>query len=317
MSDFHKHNSYDNTTHDHHNISNHEHINNNHNKSHSHSHESTTSSTKKLFIMFLLTLGFSIIELISSFATNSLALFADFAHMLTDSAAILFALLMAKLSGKPANKNFSYGHGRADTIGAFTNALFMIAIVIFISYEAISRIFKPQEVHGLGVIIVSSIGLVINLIGLKVLHGDHSLNTRAAFIHVLGDMFGSLSAIVAGVIIYYTGWMKIDPVLSLVVSIIILIPAFNIIKSSIKILMEGVPEHIDFNQVGEDIKSIEGIVSVHDLHIWTMSSNDASLSAHIVIQDTNQWHRILVDAQKLLHDKHNINHITVQPELAS
>lgn len=306
MSEFHKHNDNDLISHDSNNIGNHEHAKCNNKEN---------TSFNKLFFIFILTLGFSIVEIIASFATNSLALFADFAHMLTDSASILFALLMAKLSMKPANDNFSYGHGRADTIGAFINALFMIAIVIFIFYEAIMRLFEPQQVHGIGVIIVSSLGLVINLIGLKVLHGDHSLNTKAAFIHVLGDMFGSISAIIAGIIIYYTGWMKIDPILSLIVSLIIIIPALKIIKSSVKILMEGVPEHLDFNEVGKQIESISGIVSVHDLHIWTMSSNDASLSAHIIIKDPKEWYNILEEIQKTLHDKYHIEHVTVQPEI--
>lgn len=310
MLDFHKHREEDSHAHGISNITNHNKTDNV--ESHEHHH-----NDKALKWILGITLGYAFIELGAAFWSKSLALFADFAHMITDSASIFFAIIMAILSKKPANDKFSYGHGRADTIGAFINAIFMVFISIVIIYEAINRLFNPVDVNGLGVIVVSTIGLIVNLIGLKLLHGAESLNTKAAFLHILGDLLGTVAAILSGVIIYYGGYMIADPILSIVVSVIILFPAINIIKSAVKILMEGVPNHIDYNEVGHSIKGIKGVKSVHDLHIWTMSSNDVALSAHVLIDELGDWHKILEDIQEILIAKYKIVHVTIQPEMES
>lgn len=310
MLDFHKHREEDSHAHGISNITNHNKTD--HVESHEHHH-----NDKALKWILGITLGYAFIELGAAFWSKSLALFADFAHMITDSASIFFAIIMAILSKKPANDKFSYGHGRADTIGAFINAIFMVFISIVIIYEAINRLFNPVDVNGLGVIVVSTIGLIVNLIGLKLLHGAESLNTKAAFLHILGDLLGTVAAILSGVIIYYGGYMIADPILSIVVSVIILFPAINIIKSAVKILMEGVPNHIDYNEVGHSIKGIKGVKSVHDLHIWTMSSNDVALSAHVLIDELGDWHKILEDIQEILIAKYKIVHVTIQPEMES
>lgn len=310
MHDFHKHREGDACAHDDKNIINHEKVHADSGCGHTHSHNA-------LKVILGLTLVYAGVEFVTALWSNSLALFADFAHMITDSASIFFAIMMAILSKKPANEKFSYGHGRADTIGALINGLFMIVISIGIIYEAINRFFHPVDVNGLGVIIVSTIGLFVNLIGLKLLHGSESLNTRAAFVHILGDLLGTVAAIASGVIIYYTGYMTADPLLSIIVSIIILFPAIRIIKDSVKILMEGVPNHIDYHCVGNDMKEVKGVASVHDLHIWTMSSNDVALSAHIMVKEFEDWHKVLEDIQEMLIAKYKIVHVTIQPEMES
>lgn len=308
MHDFHKHREEDNHSHGEHNIKNHD-------KEHHHEHDEHKHNDKALKWILCITLGYAFVELGAAFWSKSLALFADFAHMITDSASIFFAIVMAILSKKPANEKFSYGHGRADTIGAFINAMFMVFISIVIIYEAINRLFNPVDVNGLGVIIVSTIGLFVNLIGLKLLHGAESLNTKAAFVHILGDLLGTVAAIMSGVIIYYGGYMIADPLLSIAVSIIILFPAIKILKSAVKILMEGVPNHIDYNEVGHSIKEIKGVKSVHDLHIWTMSSNDVALSAHVLIDELEDWHKSLDNIQEMLIKEYKIVHVTIQPEI--
>lgn len=310
MLDFHKHREDDAHAHGISNITNHNKIHNSESHTHDHNH-----NDKALKWILGITLGYAFIELGAAFWSKSLALFADFAHMITDSASIFFAIVMAILSKKPANDKFSYGHGRADTIGAFINAIFMVFISIVIIYEAINRLFNPVDVNGLGVIVVSTIGLIVNLIGLKLLHGAESLNTKAAFLHILGDLLGTVAAILSGVIIYYGGYMIADPILSIVVSVIILFPAINIIKSAVKILMEGVPNHIDYNEVGHSIKEVKGVKSVHDLHIWTMSSNDVALSAHVLIDELEDWHKSLEDIQEMLLKEYKIVHVTIQPEI--
>lgn len=307
MSHFIKHHPNDISTHDHINKSNH-----NIKKDNEIYVKDNTSVLKFVFCMVL---SFAFVELFTALWTNSLALLADFFHMITDSMALLFALIMNILSRKPANEKYSYGHGRADTIGAFVNAFFMILVVIFILYEAIIRLLNPVQVNGIGVFIVALIGLFINIIALKLLHGGESLNTKAAFIHIMGDLLGSIAAIISGLVIYQTGFMPVDPILSIIVAIIILFPSIKILKQTVKILMEAVPEGICLNAVGSRIESIEGILSIHDLHIWTMSSNDIAMSAHIHVKDLNEWDEILIELQKLLIKEFDISHITLQPEV--
>lgn len=308
MSIFNKHHEHDIHTHDHINNHNHDHQ---HSPSERHNHFHNTS---KLKIVLSITLIYAFVEIIAAIFTKSLALGTDAVHMLTDAFALFIAVYMAKLSQKPANNNYSYGHGRADTIGALMNALFMLLIIAFIVYEGVSRFIHPVEVNGLSVTVVASFGLIINIFSLKLLHGGDSLNTKAAFVHVLGDMLGSVSAIIAGIIIYYTGFMQIDAILSILVSLLILVPTVKILLSSVKILMESVPDHISYIKVGEDILDIEHVISVHDLHIWTMNSSDTSLSAHVLISNITEWDSTLINIQKMLLEKYNIHHITLQPE---
>jgi len=315
MTNFHAHHNHDSCVHDDQNLRNHNHV---HKKDgHNHNHDYKNKSKAILMTVMIMTLGFAFVELFAGMWSGSLALIADFCHMLTDSAALLFALVMAHLSQKPANKDFSFGHGRADTIGAFVNALFMLGIIVFIVFEAVQRILHPEPVKAEGVIIVASIGLVINLIALFLLKDQHSLNTKSAMIHIAGDLLGSIATIVAGVAIYYTNMTVIDPILSLIVSLIILGPTWTLIKKSIRILMEGVPQHVEFEKVGTAIDKVKGVKSVHDLHIWTMNSDNTSLSAHILIENMSEWDDVLKDIQLMLSKEFDIEHITLQPEVSN
>lgn len=274
------------------------------------------NTTKTLKWIMFFTLGFALVEAISGWLSGSLALVSDALHMLTDSMSLILALWMAKISQKPADHEHSYGHGRADTLGAFLNGIFMLGIIIFIIYEAIQRIIEPRPVAAVSVMTVASIGLTINIIAAWLLHkNSHSLNTKAALIHVLGDLLGSVAAIVAGGLIYFTGKNIIDPILSLIISAILVPSTMNILRKSSHILMEGVPDHLEYEQVGQCLSKVSGVLSVHDLHIWTMNSNHTALSAHIIIIDATDWCDILASCQKMLSEQFDIGHVTLQPEV--
>ena len=316
MNSYHQHSSHDEESHGKNNKSN---INI---KSHNFHDpvEDNSENIKNLKTVLGLIFTFSIVELIGSIETHSLALLSDFSHMLTDSFSLIVAIFMSSLSLKPANNNYSYGHGRADTIGALINSLFMLGIIFFIFLEGIHRIFSPETTNGAGVFLIALIGFIINLVSFKILHGKHnhdhdqSLNNKAAVLHVLGDLLGSFVAMVAGIAIYLTGASILDPLLSILVSIIMFFPTLKILKSSFRIVMEGVPHEITFEDVGKTIENVEKVKSVHDLHVWTMDSQDVALTAHVVIPDLKSWDDVLKNIQLELLNKHNISHVTIQPE---
>lgn len=292
-----------------------------HHANHPHTHEINykqirSGGTKVLKWIMIVTLSFAFVEAIGGYYANSLALMSDAVHMFTDSFSILLALWMAKISQLPADKNHSYGHGRADTIGALLNSLFMFVVIGFIVYEAIQRIISPSEVDGLNVLIIATVGGLMNGVALFFLQKHtHSLNTRGAFLHVIGDLLGSIATVIAGLIIYIWGWNIVDPILSIVVCLILIPTAYQLSKKSIHILMEGVPEHLNYEKVGDALSKVDGIVSIHDLHIWTMNADTTALSSHVLIKNMKQWDNVLLNSQKMLAEKFNIIHITLQPEV--
>jgi len=312
MHSFHKHHSHDQSSHDEINIANHDHC------PHEHLaqvHQHKVQSRKKLSIIMTVTLLFAIVEFVGGWWSGSLALISDAFHMLTDSSSLFIALLMAIMAQKPADKQYSYGHGRWEVVGALFNGLFMIFVIVFLVYEGINRILNPQPVESVAIMGIAAIGLLVNIFAAVLLHDSHSLNAKGAFIHVMGDLLGSVAALLAGVLIYFTGMTVFDPIISLIVSAILVFPTYNLLKSVLHILLEGVPEHIDYIEVGKEINKVKGVVSIHDLHIWTMTSEHVSLSAHIKIRTVEEWNTILSSIQLVLTEKYDINHVTLQPEL--
>lgn len=312
MSHYHLHNNSDLHSHDEEHSANHEH----HKNVILNFSEIRRKRTSSFKIIMALTAIFAIIEFAGGYLTHSLALVSDAFHMITDSSAIFMALIMSHISTKPADNNHSYGHGRADILGAFINSIFMLGIIVFLIYESIHKFFNPNDVNSLPMIIIAIIGLIINVISAKILHAHQdNLNSKAAFLHVMGDLLSSVATIFAGILIYYTKWNFLDPLLSLVIAVILIPSTFNIIKQSTHILMEGVPKTVNFNEVGNTISALPGVVSIHDLHIWVMNSDHTSLSAHIIILNTLDWETVLHSIQNLLSEKYNIHHVTLQPEL--
>lgn len=281
-----------------------------------HSHVRESSSQKILFIALALTLGFSFVEVAAGFWANSLALISDAGHMVTDAASLLLAILAQYIAKRPPSAKHSFGFGRAEALAAFVNGLAMLLLVVWIGYEAITRFYKPDVVAGSTVTYVALVGLVVNVIVAYTLsHDKKSVNTRAALVHVMGDMLGSIAALVAGLVIQYTGWMQIDPLLSLAVCLLLIKSTINILKESYHFLMEGVPLNIDYIQVGIDLRATPGVLAVHDLHVWEMTPGYPALIGHIEIQQMQDWPEIMERIQKMLIESHGIDHVTLQPEI--
>jgi cobalt-zinc-cadmium efflux system protein len=282
-----------------------------------HSHAKQVSNQNLLLIALVLTLGFSGVEGAAAYFANSLALISDAGHMVTDAAALGLALLAQIISRRPPSPKHSFGFGRAEALAAFVNSIAMLALVVWIMVEAISRFYDPHNVDGLTVTVVAAIGLLMNIVVAWVLSRDKkSVNTRAALVHVMGDLLGSIAALIAGVVIQLTGWMPIDAILSILVSLLILKSTVSILRESYHFLMEGVPLHIDYLQVGSDLKNVPGVLAVHDLHVWEMTPSFPALIGHIEIEQMNEWPDIMARINSMLLDKHGIDHVTLQPEVA-
>ena len=280
-----------------------------------HSHSKQVSNQNLLLIALVLTLGFSGVEGAAAYFANSLALISDAGHMVTDAAALGLALLAQIISRRPPSPKHSFGFGRAEALAAFVNSIAMLALVVWIVVEAVSRFYDPHKVDGLTVTVVAAIGLVMNVVVAWVLSRDKkSVNTRAALVHVMGDLLGSVAALVAGVVIQLTGWMPIDAILSILVSLLILKSTISILQESYHFLMEGVPLHIDYLQVGTDLRGIPGVLAVHDLHVWEMTPSFPALIGHIEIANMQEWPQIMARINAMLLDKHGIDHVTLQPE---
>ena len=300
--------------HDHHSSSSHLHAHRAGDASHHHFNEG--HSQKVLGWALLLTLGFSFVEAFAGFWSNSLALISDAGHMLTDTTALGLALLAQLIAKRPPSPRHSFGFGRAEALAAFINALAMLAVIGWIGFEAVQRFATPEPVKGEAVFIVAAIGLVINIVVAWVLsHDKHNVNTRAALVHVIGDLLGSVAALIAGIVIYFTGWLPIDPILSLFVSLLILKSTVGMLRESYHFLMEGVPHHIDYVEVGSALTEITGVLSVHDLHVWEMTPGQPALIGHIEIRDMLEWPDVLRSVKKMLLQRYGIDHVTLQAEL--
>lgn len=287
-----------------------------HGESHAHHHVGHDSESGKLLAAVAVTFVFAFVEAITGWWSGSLALLSDAGHMFTDSSALALAAFAAWLARRPPSARHSYGLVRAEVLAALFNSVLMLALIAYIVAEALARFQHPQPVAGGVVMLVATLGLILNLlVGWILSQGAHSLNSRAALLHVMGDALGSVAAIVAGAVIYFTGWMPIDPILSIVVSMLIMFSAYNLLREALHVLMEGVPSHIELSQVGQDLAAIEGVLRVHDLHVWTLSSGTIALSAHLEIHTLTDWPAILVRARERLDTAHSIRHTTLQPEV--
>jgi len=278
-----------------------------------HSHD--TSGARALRGALLLTLTFAAVEFVVGWWGGSLALMADAGHMLTDSTALGLAALAAWIATRPADKRHSWGHGRAEIIAALINGTAMVVLVGVIVYNAIDRFRNPVEVRGTAVLVVAAIGLVINLGVLRVLHGGReNINVRGAILHVLGDLLGSFAALSSGLVILLTGWMPIDPILSLLICGLILFAALQLLRTGLGVVMEQVPAALDLEEVRNAMHRIEEVHEIHDLHIWQISSERVALSAHVVLDDLASWPEVLERINKMLLKRFGIDHPTLQPE---
>ncbi|HEX5340260.1 MAG TPA: cation diffusion facilitator family transporter [Gammaproteobacteria bacterium] len=282
---------------------------------HDHAHPPHTHPHHRFVPALLITLGFALIELLGGIWANSLALMGDAGHMLTDAVALGIAAAATWFAQRPASARHTFGFGRMEVVAALINTVCMFAILAGIGIEAVSRLLHPAQVNAPLVMLVALAGLVVNVIVYKVLErSTQSLNARAALLHVFGDMLGSLAALSAGIVIWFTGWMPIDPLLSLFIGVLILISSVRLLREAGHVLLEGVPAGLEIAEIGRSMAGISGVSSVHDLHIWSLSSSEISLSAHIVIEDMQNWQDIHARLQAHLRQRHHIGHTTLQPE---
>lgn len=288
-----------------------------HGHGHTHGHAHTHAAQgRTLLAALVLTVSFAVVEAVAGWWSGSLALVSDAAHMFTDSSALALAAVAAWLARRPPSTLHSYGFVRAEVLAALINGVLMLVLIGVIVSEAVERFGDPRDIRGGAVIGVAVVGLAINLVVAWVLsRGEHTLNTRAALLHVMGDALGSVAAIAAGVVIVTTGWTPIDPLLSLLVAALILISAIRLLREAVHVLMEGVPLHVEFDSVGRDLAALPGVKRVHDLHVWTLASGSIALSAHLEIHALDEWPAILDAARHALEHDHGIRHVTLQPEV--
>jgi cobalt-zinc-cadmium efflux system protein len=257
-----------------------------------------------------------IAEAVGGWLTNSLALIADAGHMLTDVAALSLTLAAIWFGSRPATAKKTFGYYRLEILAAFVNGIALCLLSIFVIYEAVIRWQSPPAIDGLNLTIIASGGLVVNIIAATLLHHGHKhdLNMRGAWLHVMGDLLGSVTAIVAGVLIVTAGWLWADPLCSILISLIIIVGAWRLIMDSVNVLLEGTPTHINLSAVETTILETDGVSGVHDLHVWTISSGIEALSAHISHNDSVVHSELLVRVRERLHTNFGIDHLTIQME---
>ena len=258
-------------------------------------------------------------EVIGGLLSGSLALLADAGHMLTDTVSLFLAWLAARVAHKPADTLRSYGYHRVQILAAFSNGVFFILIVGWIGYEAVQRILNPLPVMGDIMLVIASLGLIVNLLAFFILHGagGRDLNIRAALLHVLGDLLGSVAAITAAVIILVTGWMPIDPILSVFVALLILRSAWMVVKESTHILLEGTPPDIDVEILQKAIvEAVPSVRDVHHVHVWSLTPEHPLLTMHVNVEPDVDSTQVLQRVKQVLEDHFHIHHSTIQVEPA-
>ena len=282
---------------------------------HDHSGHSHSGSTKLLIVSLVFTSAYAGVEVAGGLWANSLALIADAGHMITDSLSLGIGAFAAWLSQRRASRTHTYGFARAEVIGALVNVLFMLGIVVWIVFAAFERLANPQEVGGTTVMIVAFIGLLVNVaVAWILVRGEKNMNVRAALLHVMGDLAGSVAALLAGLVIYLTGWLPIDPLLSLFISLLIGFASVNVLRDVLRVLMEGTPSHIDIDKLKRAIAEVDGVVEAHHVHVWSLSSSRHALSAQIKLDQIGLWEEVLPKLQELLQRDFGVGHSTLQPE---
>ncbi|WP_353167241.1 cation diffusion facilitator family transporter [Acinetobacter sp.] len=283
---------------------------------HDHSHARVTEgNVKKLSFALLLTGTFLIVEVVAGFITQSLALLSDAAHMFTDAAALAIALVAIKIGKLPADNKRTFGYQRFEILAALFNALMLFVVAIYILYEAYQRFSQPPEIQSVGMMIVAVIGLVINLISMKILFSSsqESLNIKGAYLEVLSDALGSVGVVVGGAIIYFTGWMWVDTVIAVLIGFWVLPRTWILLKQSINILLEGVPEEIDIEKLRNDLLSIKGVESIHQLKVWAITSKNVHLTVHLYAPEADR-NLLYQQAMEMLSHQHGITEMTLQIE---
>ena len=270
----------------------------------------------RLTWVLLITAVFMIAEVVGGLLSNSLALLADAGHMFTDVAALGLSVFAMRLARTPPAGQRTFGFVRLEILAALVNGAALLVISGLIIVEAWGRLREPVVIDGVVMLSVATLGLAVNVVGAVLLHAhaEDNLNVRGAYLHVLGDLLGSVGAIAAGVVILTTGWSPIDPIMSVVISLLILYSAWNLVREAADVLLESAPAHCDMSAILRDLESVEGLDGIHDVHVWTLTSGFVALSAHGVIDDPAHHTRILDEVRERMRG-HGIEHVTFQIEL--
>ena len=280
-----------------------------------HNHAAGANS-KMLAIALCLTTAFLIAELIGSFVFNSLALLSDAAHMFTDSAALAIALAAVKIGQRPADDARTFGYRRFEILAAAFNALLLFAVAGYVLWEGVSRFFQPSEVESTGMLIVATIGLMVNIIAMKLLSAgkEQSLNIKGAYLEVWADMLGSIGVIVGALVIMFTGWQWVDPLVAIGIGLWVLPRTWTLLRETTQILLEGAPRGINLAELRVAIAETPGVAGVHDLHVWSLTSNDHSLSTHVELAEGADFVSVGTTVAKTVRDRYVIEHATIQVE---
>jgi cobalt-zinc-cadmium efflux system protein len=297
----------------------------NHEHEHGHEHDITQGLSKvpgggkkDLLIAFSITLLMMVAEVIGGLLSNSLALLSDAGHMLTDNLALLLSFFAMTFASLPATDRKTFGFYRLEILAAFVNGIVLVVISLYIIYHAYLRMIHPQPVQGTLMLVIAVIGLVANIIGALFLfkHSHTSLNIRGAYLHIVGDALSSVGVVIGGVIILYTGWYLIDPILSIMISLVIIYGAWSLVKESVNILLESAPAHINIDTIAAEIAKIKGVREAYHIHLWSITSGVYALSAHVLIDDqmVSDSRELNDRIRKLLSEKFKILHSTLQLE---
>ncbi|MBA2873934.1 cation diffusion facilitator family transporter [Thermaerobacillus caldiproteolyticus] len=280
-----------------------------------------TKSKRTLWITLILTLCFTLLEIVGGFLSNSLALLSDSAHMASDVLALGLSMVALYLATRPPNKTFTFGYLRFEIIASFLNGLTLAVIAVGIFIEGIQRFIHPEHINFRLMLTIASIGLLVNLILTIVLSRstkeEENLNVKSALWHFIGDLLSSIGVIISAIVIYFTDFYFFDPFISMVIGAIIFIGGAKIIRESYLILMDSVPEKFDLEKIRADIHRVEGVEDVHDMHLWAISSDHYSLTAHVFVNENIQPLCIILAINEMLEKKYGIKHTTIQIEHAS
>jgi cobalt-zinc-cadmium efflux system protein len=285
---------------------------------HAHEHERLSADRHALSLALALIASFMVVEVVAGLFADSLAVLADAGHMLTDAGSLGLALFAAWLAARPPTPQRSFGFRRAEILAALVNGVLLVLVAVWIFVEAGMRISDPPDVKGGWVAVVGVVGLVVNVAAAAVLHraGTESLNVRAAFLHVPADLLGSVGVIVAGVVVLTTGWELADPLVAILIGVLILAGAWRLLSESVSILLEATPAGIEADAVGRAIASVPGVVEVHDLHVWTITTGFPALSAHVLVEPGADCHALRRRVEVVLHERFELDHTTLQVDHA-
>jgi cobalt-zinc-cadmium efflux system protein len=285
-------------------------------RGHAHGVSAASAGRRPLTIVLVLVTAFLVVEVVAAFLTNSLALLADAGHMLTDAAGIGLALLAMWFGRRPATREKSFGYHRLEILAAVANAAILFGVAAYIVFEGVQRLAAPLEVAGAPMLAVAVLGLLVNLVSLRLLQAGArtSLNLRGAYLEVVGDLLGSIAVIVAAVVVMLTGWTPIDPLASIAIAVLIVPRAWALLREAVDVLLQATPKGVDLDEVRAHLLRAEGVADAHDLHAWVLTSGMNVVSAHVVVEPGADPARVLDEVCRCLSDDFDMEHSTIQLE---